>query len=651
MVTMNGDRPTTCLDQGEDLRRRVEQLERQLAAAEQRQLAFAEGSSEVVALLDARGTICAISPAVERILGYAPATCLGTPFYPLLHPEDQPRIVSLLESLALAPGASASVQVRMRHQNGQWCWVEATAKNQLHIPAAAGIVLNFHDVTALHRAEEQIQADRELWDAVMSASTTAMVVLSAAGQLVFASERAELLLGPSLAADACPPSDPPAQPASDLARALRQVLDRGEPTPDIHHTIRLPNGEQRVLSLNGIPVRAAAGQIAYVVFSIADITEQQIFAQQLIRRQQMEAVGRLAGGVAHDFNNALTVILGACSFMMDEVAQHPALRHDLEQIQEAGERVSMLTRQLLALSRQQALMLQPIQLNTSIERLRLMLQRMLGRQIELRLQLAPALGLITADAHQIDLALVNLAAHALDSMPQGGTVLIETAEVELDAACVPGHTLAPGRYAMLAVSDTGGGIDMAAREQIFDPFRAARRPGTSTGLVLSSVQSAVLQLDGAIWVDSHPGYGSTFKIFLPFATAGAAPQPTPPLPGLGRSVLVVDPNPHVLAFARAALSQAGYQAFGAELLDHARPREALDVLIIDVHTPELAAQVARLVAALPQLQVIYTSGHTRDALDLLAHPLPALPDLIKPFAAAALLSCVQARCLGDLGAA
>ncbi|KAB8145790.1 PAS domain S-box protein [Chloroflexia bacterium SDU3-3] len=645
MVTMNGDGPTTCLDQGEQLRRRVEQLERQLAAAEQRLLAFAEGSSEVVALLDARGTICAISPAVEHILGYAPAACLGMLLYPLIHPEDQARIVPLLESLALAPGARTSLQMRMRHQNGQWCWVEATAKNQLHIPAAAGIVLNAHDVTALHRAEEQIQADRELWDAVMSASTTAIVVMSAAGQLVFASPRAEQLLAL--------PADEPARratlPALDMP--LRQVLDRGEPTPDIHHTISLPNGEQRVLSLNGIPVRAAAGQISSVVFSIADITDQQIFAQQLIRRQQMEAVGRLAGGVAHDFNNALTVILGACSFMMDEVAQHPALRHDLEQIQEAGERVSILTRQLLALSRQPALMPQPLQLNTSIERLRLMLQRMLGRQVELRLQLDLALGLIIADAHQIDLVLVNLAAHALDSMPQGGTLLIETAEVALDATSVPGHTLTPGRYAMLAVSDTGEGMDRAAYERIFDPFFVSRRSGTSNGLVLSSVQRAVLQLGGAIWVGSDLGYGSTFKVFLPFATAGAAPPPAPPFPGLRRSVLVVDPDPHVLAFARAALALAGYQAFGPELLEHACPHEALDVLIIDVHTPELAAQVARLMAALPQLQVIYTSGHTHAALALLAQTLPALPDLIKPFTADALISCVQARCFGDSGVA
>jgi two-component system cell cycle sensor histidine kinase/response regulator CckA len=355
---------------------------------------------------------------------------------------------------------------------------------------------------------------------------------------------------------------------------------------------------------------------------ISDITPRKALEAQLIHAQKMEAVGRLAGGVAHDFNNMLTVIAGYNRMILDELSTLDPLRGYAEEILKAADRAGALTNQLLAFSRRQVMQPRVINLNAVIAQTEKMLHRLIGEDVELIIILDRNTGNIKADPNHIEQAVVNLAVNSRDAMPGGGRLTIETANVHIDETYVKTHMgVKPGEFVMIAVSDTGHGMDSVTRQNIFEPFFTTKQQGKGTGLGLATVYGMVKQSGGDIWVYSEPGQGTTFKLYFPRVTepvsAGTAEES-----GLARqlcseTVMLVEDEAQVRDLTQRMLKQLGYSVLTA-----AKGDEALEIssnhageialLVTDVVMPNMSGkQVAdALVLTRPGLKVLFLSGYT-----------------------------------------
>jgi len=346
--------------------------------------------------------------------------------------------------------------------------------------------------------------------------------------------------------------------------------------------------------------------------------------EQLRQSQKLEAIGRLAGGVAHDFNNLLTVILSHCDLLRPNVPGGP-LRHGLEEIHAAGERAASLTRQLLAFSRQQVLEPQSLDLNDVLMAAMSMLERLLGEDVELRLLLAPSVGTLRADRGQLDQVILNLVVNARDAMPQGGRLTLETANVVLDGTAAEHHfDVTPGSYVMLAVSDTGHGMDEATRARAFEPFFTTKERGKGTGLGLSTVFGIVKQSGGNLYVYSEPGVGTTFKVYFPCAPDGAAASRVSSRSGGARgneTILLVEDEENVREVANRILQQAGFHVLKASSPDEAivlceQNTERVDLVLTDVIMPRMSGRLLaeRLRTLRPGIRVLFMSGYTDDVI-------------------------------------
>ena len=382
-----------------------------------------------------------------------------------------------------------------------------------------------------------------------------------------------------------------------------------------------------------------------LIYGIArDITETRLLQEQLIHAQKMEAVGRLAGGIAHDFNNVLSVIMSFATFAQDELPPDSPVRGDIEEVVKAAERAASLTRQLLVFSRKElAEAPRVLDLDELVGDVDKMLRRIIGADISLHAHRAAGLWPVRIDAGQLEQVLVNLIVNARDAMPGGGTLVVETANVTLEPADV--HTLAgvaPGDYVMLAVGDTGTGIDAATQQRMFEPFFTTKADGKGTGLGLATVFAIVTQAGGHLRVHSEPGHGATFEVYLPRAAAVVRdPDVTHDQAAHARgseTILLVEDEPLVRAGARRALEKLGYAVLDAgsaeEALALLQARTApIDLLVTDVimpgmRGPQLAAAVSARQAG---LKVLFMSGYTEKPLDASALGDGQLHFIAKPF--------------------
>ena len=383
-------------------------------------------------------------------------------------------------------------------------------------------------------------------------------------------------------------------------------------------------GRPRVF-LNNVVGFVEEGHLVRVWGTQRDVTEQRHLEEQFRQSQKMEAVGQLAGGIAHDFNNLLTAILGNTQLLLRDLPPGDSKRGDVEEIRKASERAASLTRQLLAYSRRQMLQPEVLDLNVVVAEMDKMLRRLIGEHIALVTVLAPDLGRVRADPNQIEQVIVNLAVNARDAMPEGGKLTIETADVDLDEAFAQTHLgSVPGPYAMLAVTDSGVGMDASVRAHVFEPFFTTKEVGRGTGLGLATVYGIVKQSDGYISVYSEVGHGSSFKIYLPRiaqpADAPVSPQRSGPARGT-ETVLVVEDEPAVLTLSRRALEAQGYVVLAASDAAAAlrvveRHGGTIHMLVTDVVMPGLSGRelADRLVAQRPGIRVLYMSGYPGDAV-------------------------------------
>jgi two-component system, cell cycle sensor histidine kinase and response regulator CckA len=398
--------------------------------------------------------------------------------------------------------------------------------------------------------------------------------------------------------------------------------------PRVEYRLRLRDGEWRAFESTRSPVRNHAGEIEKIVIVSRDISERKQ-AEELLRRredqlrqaQKMEAVGRLSGGIAHDFNNLLGVIIGYSESIEERLAPGDPLRKNAEEIRKAGERAASLTHQLLAFSRKRVLQPRIIDLNALVTDMGKMLIRLIGMHIELATKLAPELGRVKAEQSQIEQLIVNLVVNARDAMPEGGRLLIETSNLDVNetlASSLP--FLQPGPYVLLKVTDTGVGMDASTRRHIFEPFFTTKSLGKGTGLGLATVYGVVKQSGGGVTVDSEPGKGSSFKIFLPQTkeTLAAPAQDEISLKGSTETgtILVVEDEEALLTLATERLTESGYTVLaardGIHALDVARSyKGSIDLLLTDIMMPRLGGlALARTLSELrPRIRVAFMTGH------------------------------------------
>jgi signal transduction histidine kinase/CheY-like chemotaxis protein len=413
------------------------------------------------------------------------------------------------------------------------------------------------------------------------------------------------------------------------------------------------SGRQRLIAWRNTLVRDDAGRVIGTLSSGEDITHRKQLETQLRQSQKMEAIGSLAGGVAHDFNNLLTAILGYAAFVAETLDPADPRRQDMDEITRAADRATGLTRQLLAFSRKQVLRPARLDVNGLISTMSRMLRRLIGEDIELVTNLAADLAPVLADAGQIEQILLNLAVNARDAMPHGGRLLIETANVVLDeAGARPYAPARSGPYVMFTVADTGVGMDERTKRRLFEPFFTTKEPGRGTGLGLATVHGIVEQSGGFISVDSQPGHGARFSVYLPpTAETAIADEPNVASDAVltgSESILVVEDEQAVRSLARVILAKAGYQVFdapdpasAAEVFS--RHADSIDLVLTDVIMPGSTGPslFSRLAADRPHLKVLYMSGYANEAVLQRAGITSGIDFLQKPFSSDALLRKVR----------
>jgi two-component system cell cycle sensor histidine kinase/response regulator CckA len=622
-------------------RKRMEQT---LRASDQRYLALFEYAPDGILIADCQSYYIDANPSMCRMLGYSRDEMIGLHASDIVAPVEIGHIRAALALIVETPDYHREWQFRRKDGSMFLADVIATAMPDGNLLAMIRDVSERNQADAtLRRSEERVKfalqnANIGIWD---------MDYVSGVLQWSDVMETQYGLppgtFGGTYEAfvERIHPDDRPA-----VVGVIETATKSGSDFSVVHRTIR-PDGTLRWLSGAGRTLLDENGQPLRGVGISQDVTERHTLEAQFQQAQKMEAVGRLAGGVAHDFNNLLTVILGFCELLLAGVGPDDPNRFDITEIQKAGTRAARLTSQLLAFSRQEIIEPTLLDLNTIVDDIRPMLGRLIKENVRILMGLRPRLGCVRADRGQVEQVLLNLAVNAQDAMPNGGTLTIETANVELDEHYTAMHSsVKPGPYVVLTVSDSGTGMSSQVLDHLFEPFFTTKEEGKGTGLGLATVHGIAARSGGSVNVYSEVGRGSSFKVYFPQVIeeapiAGA--KPTPPKSSVGtETVLVVEDSDPLRELTRRLLSTQGYTVLVAANADQASQlfdeNPSIDVLLTDVvmpgpSGPDLSEQLTK---RRPSLKVIYMSGYTDEGIVQHGVLQPGVAFLHKPFTSGAL---------------
>ncbi len=629
-------------------------LERQRTAQSMRWLSHAvEQSPAAVLITDPAGVIQYVNQRFTEISGYARSEVLGKNASILKSGQTPPEVYDALWATIMS-GDTWKGEIQNRRKTGELYWDHSVISP---LRDGAGAITHFlsvqEDVTERKRMEQQLREREEYFRSLIEQAMDIIAVLDASGAIKYASPSVSPVLGYA-------PEELVGRKMLDLvhaddAEATLQVFAEGVATGTggrlLEVRFRHKDGTYRILEAIG---RYLLGDplVRGVVINARDVTERRSLERQFLQAQKMEAVGRLAGGVAHDFNNVLTAILGYAGLLLDGLPTLSPLRPDLEEIKNAADRAAGLTHQLLAFSRKQVLEMRVLDVNELVADMDKLLRRLLGEDIDVLTKLDPAVGSVRADAGQLEQVIVNLAVNSRDAMPEGGKLAIETRNAELDDSYAQEHVpVRPGHYVMLAVSDTGTGMTAETMSHVFEPFFTTKEAGKGTGLGLATVYGIVKQSGGYVWCYSEPGQGTTFKIYLP-----RVDLPAERLPGRAaerptqgsETVLLVEDEGALRALARRVLERHGYTVLEAPTADaalalardHAGP---IHLLLADVVLPGASGRTLanELLLRRAELKLLFMSGYTEDAIVLRGVLAPQTAFIHKPFTADGLAAKVR----------
>ncbi len=526
----------------------------------------------------------------------------------------------------------------------------------------------FLDITPLVKAREELRHERDRLTAVMEASPIGILHMDLKRRAMFTNPRADELLRlvphPEEPRRVLPPEaqmlDEDGSVVPEAQQPNHQALLTGEPVYQRHLELRLPEESPRHLSISAVPMKDAEGDVHGVISTVEDIStaveaerEHRHLTEQLERMRKLESIGRLAGGIAHDFNNMLTPILGYTEMARMLVDDDSPVARNLDKVMHASQRARDMIGQFLAFGRKQVLEVQVCSLNTLVAEYENVLRRLVREDIDLRLELTPSLWACRVDASQIEQILLNLASNAVDAMDGPGVLTIETQNVRLDQAYADQHPgVEPGEYVMLAVSDTGVGMDEATQSHIFEPFFTTKEDSGGTGLGLATVWGLVRQHGGHVWVYSEQGVGTTFKVYLQRVDEEAVERKVARSRSSSREgrelVLLVEDDRDVRELAHTILTQRGYQVLVASNSDEALAEAAgsatpIDLLLTDVIVPRMnGREIHRRVRNIHEaVRVLYMSGYTDNVIAHQGVLEPGIHFLQKPFTAQDLLAKVE----------
>jgi PAS domain S-box-containing protein len=595
------------------------------------------------------GRWVAVNPRMCLITGYPAAELLTMRIPEITHPEDRQQDWDLFQKVVKGEAPEYRIEKRYIRKDGSIAWVNV---NMVVLRDVAGrptrTVATIEDITERKKADAELHLQSE----ALNAAANAIVITDRDGTIVWVNRAFSTLTG--YAVEEAIGENPRAVARSGVHdhafyKRLWDTVLAGE-VWNGEITNRRKNGTLYPERLTITPVKDGRGEITHFIAIKQDLTEEKRLQAQFLQAQKMEAVGRLAGGVAHDFNNLLTVIQGYGELLEKSVAGRPEEREGVDQILKASARAAALTKQLLAFSRLQVLDMKVLDLGVVVAGTEKLLRRLISEDVEIVVTKSARTGRVKADEGQLVQVLMNLAVNARDAMSGGGRLTIALADEKLDET-LPGtpDVVPPGRYVVISMTDTGQGIDEKSLGQIFEPFFTTKEMGKGTGLGLSTVYGIVRQSGGYMGVESVPGSGSTFRVYMPRCDDPASSGSRSAVRALSgnETILVVEDEPAVRNIAKTLLERRGYTVLvadsGRAALDIAtRDPRPIHVLLTDLVMPEMNGRdlAVRLRVLRPAIKVVFMSGYAGDAAGNLA-PGPGSGFLAKPFTERALTARIR----------
>ncbi len=617
-----------------------------------------EAASDAVLICNCNGIITLANGGVEKVFGYSKEELQGQPVENLIGEESRASHRELRRQFFSHPQSQPMGAVRSLtglRKDGTRIPIEVNL-SPIDTEEEHSALAVIRDVTDRRAAELELRGSEELYRSVVSAMAEGVVVQEQNGRITACNESAQRILGLSedqiLGLTSVDPRwkaiHEDGSPFPGETHPSMVALQTGQRQSNVCMGLQTPDGESTWILINAEPFFSPIAKERGVVTTFSDITDRKKLEEQLSRAQRLEALGRLAGGVAHDFNNILGIVVGHCDLMAEKVSpSDERIPVHIKAIRKSAEHAAALTRQLLAFSRKQVMRMSRLDLNEIVRNLSEMLKRLIGENIELRFQQHPEPGWINIDPVQIEQVVLNLVVNARDAMPNGGRVTISTANVDLDDTLISNsRSVPPGSYVVLSVSDTGHGMDLKTMSRLFEPFYTTKEMGRGTGLGLSIIYGIVRQSSGYLLVDSKPGTGSTFKVYLPRAQGSVEAVPAATVRPVARTrtaatILLVEDDPDLRELTTAMLARGGYTILSASTAKEALAtsesyNDPIALMITDMMLCggmdgcQLSEQIH---SQRPDTKILIVSGYSESLVHRSPSPKNSIEFMEKPFSA------------------